>query len=348
MNNMVKYFLIFLCMATAIAACKRNDIYRSDMPSANQYPISVYEYIQQQSTGFDSLLFIVNKAGLRDTLISREVTFFAPSDASIASALTNYNDRRRGQGLGVVSLKDIDSSSLRQIVEHYIIRGKWLTSDIAVNRDGLFLRTVGDRTMNVAQQTMSAQGVDKAGSDVLKLSFTYSSKWIENWSSSLAITTNIKLNNGVVHLLEPAHIFSFGNFYNRAAERQNYWSDYYYYSYGTLYFPDGTSRPWGPQATANMRDGKRVSAISGNELIMDGGDFIGNALYKIKITMGPNDSVIAIGPATAASDATLKKNGPSYFDREKFTLYLDYQYNLPAGSPAGVRVIKEEVKLSKN
>ncbi|MCH5719346.1 hypothetical protein [Niabella hibiscisoli] len=229
-------------------------------------------------------------------------------------------------------------------MSHYIIRGKWLTGDIAANRDGFFLRTVGDRTMNVTQQTNNAEGVEKGGSEVLKFSFTYSSKWIENWSSSLATTTNIKLTNGVVHILEPAHIFSFGNFYIRAAERQNYWSDYYYYSYGTLYFPNNTNRPWGPQATANMRDGKRLTAISDNQLIMDGADFIGDPVFKIKITMDAKDSVTAIAPATAAADTSLKKSGPSYFDRNKFTLYLQYQYF----RTDGMRKVIEEVKLSKN
>lgn len=220
--------IFFLCslLSVVLTGCRKNDTYRSETPSNAQYPYSVYGYLQNQATGFDSLLFIINKSGLKDTLVSKDVTFFAATDASIDKALTNYNDRRRGQGLGVVSLRDIDSSSLRQILSHYIIRGKWLTGDIATNRDGLFLRTVGDRTMNVTQQTTNAEGVEKGGSEVLKFSFTYSSKWIENWSSSLATTTNIKLTNGVVHILEPTHIFSFGNFYIRAAERQNYWSDY--------------------------------------------------------------------------------------------------------------------------
>ncbi|MCH5598279.1 fasciclin domain-containing protein [Niabella ginsengisoli] len=342
------YWCLFLVTVVVFIACNKDNTYRNENPSGDLYPYNVYEYLERQTTGFDSLLFIINKAGLKDTLATQDVTVFVPSDASIQKALTNYNDRRRGQGLSSVSLKDIDSSALRQIITHYIIRGKWLTDDVAINRDGLFLRTVGDRTMNVVQQTTNAGGVEKAGSQILKFSFMYSSKWTENWSSSLATTTNIKLTNGVVHILEPAHIFSFGNFHNRAAAAQNYWSDYYYYSYGTLYFPDGTSRPWGPQATANMRDGKRLTAISSNELIMDGGDFIGDPVFKIKIAIDNRDSVTSISPATAASDLTIQKHGPSYFDREKFTLYLDYQYDRPAGAPAGLRIIKEEMKLSKN
>ncbi|SDD01086.1 fasciclin domain-containing protein [Niabella drilacis] len=346
--NTAKYYCI-LCLLSVLMgmSCKKDNTYRNDAPEGNTLPYNVYEYLQKQGRGFDSLLFIINRSGLRDTLASQNVTFFIPSDASISSALINYNSRRSGQGLGPVALKDIDSSSLRQLLAYYIARGSWMADAIAVNRDGIYLRTVGDRTVNVAQQTTNAEGVDKGGSQVLKYSFTYSSKWEEDWSSSRTSTTDIRLSNGVVHVLEPGHIFGFGTFHIRAAERQNYWSDYYYYSSGTLYLPNATTRPWGPLATAALRNGKRVTAISANEVLMDGGDFIGNALYKIKITLDSRDSVTAIGPATAQANATLQKHGPSYFDRDRFTLHLDYQYD-QTSSPAGRYIIIEEVKLNKN
>ncbi len=343
--NTAKYYYI-LCLLSVVmgVSCQKDNAYRNDEPEGNKLPYNVYEYLQRQGRGFDSLLLIINRSGLKDTLVSQNVTFFIPSDASITSAVVNYNNRRSGQGLAPAALKDIDSSSLRQLLEYYIVRGSWTADAVAVNRDGIYLRTVGDRTVNAAQQTTSAEGVQYGGSQVLKYSFTYSSKWQEDWSSSRTSTTDIRLSNGVVHVLEPGHIFGFGTFHIRAAERQNYWSDYYYYSSGTLYFPDATNRSWGPLATAALRSGKRVSAVSANEVIMDGVDFIGDPLYKIKITLDNRDSVIAIGPATAQADPTLKKHGPSYFDRSKFAFYLDYQYERASGP----RIIIEEVKLNKN
>lgn len=347
MNTAKYYYIGCLLLVLTGASCKKDNAYRNDEPEGSTLPYNIYEYLQRQGPGFDSLLFIINKAGLKDTLASQNVTFFIPSNASINSAVVNYNNRRSGQGLAPVSLKDIDSSSLRQLLVYYIPRGSWTADAIAVNRDGLYLRTVGDRTVNVAQQTTSAEGVQKGGSQVLKYSFTYSSKWSEDWSSSRTSTTDIRLSNGVVHVLEPGHIFGFGTFHIRAAERQNYWSDYYYYSSGTLYFPNETNRAWGPLATAALRNGKRVTAVSANEVIMDGADYIGDPLYKIKITLDSRDSVTAIEPATGQADPTLKKHGPSYFNRDKFTLYLDYQYDRTT-APAGSRIIIEEVKLNKN
>ncbi|MGJ7031436.1 fasciclin domain-containing protein [Niabella hirudinis] len=347
MNTAKYYYMLCLLLLVAGVACKKDSTYRNDDPAGNKLPYNVYEYLQRQGRGFDSLLFIINKSGLKDTLATQNVTFFIPSDASISSALVNYNNRRSGQGLGPVALKDIDSSSLRQLLEYYITRGSWTADAIAENRDGIYLRTVGDRTTNVIQQTASTEGVENGGSNVLKYSFTYSSKWEEDWSSSRTSTTDIQLSNGIVHVLEPGHIFGFGTFHIRAAERQNYWSDYYYYSAGTLYLPNGTTRAWGPLATAALRNGKRVSAVSANEVIMDGADYIGNVLYKIKITLDNRDSVTAIDPATAQANATLKKHGPSYFDRDKFILHLDYQYD-QTSSPAGRYIIIEDVKLNKN
>ncbi|WP_300596167.1 fasciclin domain-containing protein [Niabella sp.] len=347
MNTAKYYYILCLLSVVMSLSCKKDNAYRNDEPGGSKLPYNVYEYLQRQGQGFDSLLFIINRSGLKDTLASQNVTFFIPSDASIRSALVNYNNRRSGQGLAPVGLKDIDSSSLRQLLEYYMVRGSWTAGAIAENRDGLYLRTVGDRSINVAQRTTNAEGVAYGGSQVLKYSFTYSSKWEEDWSSSRTSTTDIRLSNGVAHVLEPGHIFGFGTFHIRAAERQNYWSDYYYYSSGTLYFPNETNRAWGPLATAALRNGKRVTAVSANEVIMDGADYIGDPLYKIKITLDSRDSVTAIVPATAQADPTLKKHGPSYFDRNKFTLYLDYQYDRTS-SPAGSRIIIEEVKLNKN
>ncbi|MCH5719345.1 hypothetical protein [Niabella hibiscisoli] len=72
--------IFFLCalFTLILTGCKKNNTYRDEMPSNAQYPYSVYEYLQNQATGFDSLLFIINRSGLKDTLASKDVTFLQP------------------------------------------------------------------------------------------------------------------------------------------------------------------------------------------------------------------------------------------------------------------------------
>lgn len=62
--------------ALLLNACqKTNDTYRNAVP-ANNTGMFTYDYLRSRTGTFDSLVYLLDKTGLKDTLLEKNITFF--------------------------------------------------------------------------------------------------------------------------------------------------------------------------------------------------------------------------------------------------------------------------------
>jgi len=81
-----------LLILVVLFSCKKRDDYLTGGTRHNaKYNGTTYDFLKGQASGlFDTLLLLVDKAGLKDKLNQQGVSFFAPTDY----AITNYLNRR--------------------------------------------------------------------------------------------------------------------------------------------------------------------------------------------------------------------------------------------------------------
>lgn len=81
-----------LLVVVVLFSCKKRDDYLTGGSRHNaKYNGTTYDFLKGQASGlFDTLLLLVDKAGLKDKLNQQGVSFFAPTDY----AINNYLNRR--------------------------------------------------------------------------------------------------------------------------------------------------------------------------------------------------------------------------------------------------------------
>jgi hypothetical protein len=87
-------FIALTMFSFAVVSCKRDDYLTGGSKHATKYNVTTYDFLKGQSGGlFDTLILLIDKAGLKDKINQQGVTFFAPTDYSIA----NYLNRRAAE-----------------------------------------------------------------------------------------------------------------------------------------------------------------------------------------------------------------------------------------------------------
>lgn len=321
--------LAVACFLISVTACRKDNRYTTYQP-ANTYKGAISQYIASHAGNFDSMLLVLNKSGLTTVLANDTVTFFAPTDQNLLAAMNGYNIYRQANGLSPVTLNDIDSASWRVILGPYIIPGRWEMKDF-MEQDGQILNNIVLRSMHGKVIQQASSGVKNMGSGTLKFSYMNGSRFERDWLSAYVATSNINVDNGVVHVLEPRHVLGFNYFINKAKERQNLYSENTAFASGSLTFPNSDNRIW----TLRV---KKLTAIDANTIETEAADLLESG-YVMRLTIGTNDSII-LKPAPASVNMTIEPNGPCYFDPVSFTYRLNYRYM----GADGYRLVSETIK----
>ena len=81
--NFVTIFVLIVIMVS----CKKTYVVGGNREDVNMYKnLTTYEFLNSQ-TGYDTLILVINAAGLKDEINKQGVTFFAPSNFSIYTYL---------------------------------------------------------------------------------------------------------------------------------------------------------------------------------------------------------------------------------------------------------------------
>lgn len=207
------------------AGCRKNNEYRN-MEPVRDVKMSSYEFLKQanQSGLYDTLLYLLEKTGIAEKLKTGNNTFFAPQDFSIASAMDNLNFIRKKRGDEPNWTVDSVSTGVWDtLLNRYLVDGKYNLDSLRYG-DGVTLTTPYGYEMSAKAMSTTASGISNGGSMVIQFSDKNNSRLIKFWVSAVTESANIQTTNGIVHMLEPKHIFGFSSFLGMAypAQRSPY------------------------------------------------------------------------------------------------------------------------------
>ncbi len=210
--------LLLALMGTTFTACKKNSEFYDYKNSVKDFNGTVLQYLQAQPPNtFDSLLLVLNRLpDLKDTLANKNITFFAPTNASFQAAIKNLNILRKDQGKTPLYLKDCDLNQLDTLTSKYIVRGSRTTADYLAYADGILYKSVKyGYSMHIQYSRLNASGFVDGGPQTIIYSDPKNNIFEKYWEKSNTNAVNIKAKNGVINILAPLHDYGFNEFVTR-------------------------------------------------------------------------------------------------------------------------------------
>ncbi|TDQ06364.1 carbohydrate-binding protein [Pedobacter metabolipauper] len=209
------FILLFFAALALQSSCTKDQGFYENEQVPEEAVLNTYDYLKSKRGVYDSLLFVIDRLGLADTLRNNKITLFAPTNASFKLAITNLNNLRKNTGKTSLFLANIDTRHLDTLMTKYIIRGNY-PSDSLTKQDGMMFYGVKFKRMMHAKLTSStSSGYLGGGPQYIILDDTKQSIFNRNWVSTNTGSINIKTTNGVVHIVEPNHVFGFDEFVSR-------------------------------------------------------------------------------------------------------------------------------------
>lgn len=217
----MKTFLSILIIPIVIlfASCNKGDYLASSGVHNPAYDGTILDYLKTAPPYFDSLVKVIQLAGMEDVLTKETVTFFAPTKQSVMGAVKLLNDYLYLRGRDTITrLEQVDPAVWKDMLSLYVLKDKYLLKDIP-QMDTTNLAAYGGqgfvslqgRPMNVGVIYGDAGGVKYAGYRQLCYSYIQS---FENDAdamvNALVSTSNIQPRNGALHILRSSsHVFGF-------------------------------------------------------------------------------------------------------------------------------------------
>ncbi|HEY9260078.1 fasciclin domain-containing protein [Chitinophaga sp.] len=319
MQGKISVVLLLLC-CVVIVSCKKDTTYRQALPPQN-YKGTVYEYLRSQPGNFKNVLQAIDKSGLGKMLTNDSVTLFAPTDQSLDAALGNYNVYRQTIHQPAVTLNDIDSSSWRSILGNYLFTGNWRSEDFA-GQDGKTMVSAALRVMDLRLVQRTASGAAGLGSEVVRISHMNGSRFIKFWVSAFATTSDVHASNGMVFILEPAHVVGFNTFVAKVSEYQNLYSEQKTFADGAAALANGTITLW------NFYP-KKLKAIDAATVETEMANRIADK-YAMRLTVHA-DNTVMVTAAPASPAQQIQNNGACFFDPAASLFNLNYTYTDVSG-----------------
>jgi hypothetical protein len=232
-SNFYSKYLVALLLGALIfqVGCKREAGYYKQENINTGTDLNMYDYLKSKTGVYDSLLFLIDAFKMKAYLTDSNVTLFAPSNSSFQTAMLNLNNIRRAQNKNAVFLREIvvgtttvkkelakkkaDSMNLDTMVSRYIIRGLFKSGDFSVGDGRELISARSAFPMHGKRLYADAQGWQNGGSEVIEFANTKRSVFVPNWATTTTSSVNIQAKNGVIHLLEPDHVFGFDEFSRR-------------------------------------------------------------------------------------------------------------------------------------
>lgn len=222
-------WLAFLVLSVFVlfAACKK-DYYLDGGLAEAKYNGSIYEYLVSKPYLFDSVVQIIDRAGLKDILENDTVTFFCPTDESIGDAMKALNSYRYSNIEDSVHIDDISPEVWRKFLTMYILEGKYTAATFPrVDPDNIFSYPginyvmLNGYVLNIGLIYYDYGGAEAVGARILNLTdITYNPNNYKLDPRIQVMSSDIQPKNGVLHVLRNKHVLGFrGGEFTRVAEQ---------------------------------------------------------------------------------------------------------------------------------
>ncbi|QKJ31086.1 hypothetical protein HQ865_15430 [Mucilaginibacter mali] len=209
-----KWSALVLIILSVATACKKDSIYYDYENKVKEFDGTALQYLQAQKGTFDSLLVVLDRLpALKDSLSTKNITLFAPTNQSFQAAIKNLNIERKAQGKQVMYLKDCDLNELDVLTTRYILRDIRTTDSYAPFADGLNINSIKYAyPMHVQYNKLNASGFVGGGPQAVIFSDPKGSIFEKYWENANTNAVNIKTKNAIVNILAPLHDYGFNEF----------------------------------------------------------------------------------------------------------------------------------------
>lgn len=206
-----------------LSSCQKEDYYHDTDVHESNYNGNILKYLKDHPVHFSKLVEIIEYTQQEELFEKEEMTFFAPQNVSINKIIKYTNERLFLLGRDTLkSVSDIKPEVWKQYLGLYMVNKKFELKDIAqvdtttFAFEGQSLVSYNGRVMNAGVMYHNANGVQYAGYRMIL--YAYIRDFAQTKTSRMNVpvsSSNIKPNNGVVHVLRAKdHYFGFepGNF----------------------------------------------------------------------------------------------------------------------------------------
>ncbi|MCF3110397.1 hypothetical protein LL912_16550 [Niabella sp. CC-SYL272] len=233
MNKNRIQLAIFVSLLLTMA-CGKKDYFEDTGKHAGTFNGTALQYLQSKPQYFDSLVKVIRLAGMEQQFSANNITFFAPADSSIRSALRKANEQLDRIGKPrITRLEEIAPAIWKKHLSKYLFSFVKSLNDFSqidfanINTyAGQMYQSAGGVSMNIGavyqdvllprKDNPNEYNVIKyAGARVLTISYLtspFTPRDVGTWRTANVSSVNIKPVNGYVHLVGiVGHDFGFSD-----------------------------------------------------------------------------------------------------------------------------------------
>ncbi len=228
-------FATVVLLFITFTSCNKKDSFIDTGVHTAKYDGSILDYLKEKRGQFDSIVKIIQIAGMENVFDNEEITFFAPADSSVNNSIEQLNMLLQIWGLKEVKrLEQIKPEVWAKFLSRYVFKGKKAMNDypqIDIGNlsafPGQVYTSYSGQIMNIGvvyDDAGTADGVQVkyAGYRHLLISYIPSISTpldYRSWYSANVASVNIAPRNGYIHALRYSyHYFGFSpfDFFNEA------------------------------------------------------------------------------------------------------------------------------------
>ena len=205
----MKIFYVFLVLWGFATGCG-NDFYHDSGLADGKHDCTVWEYLQTDHYNWDSVIVMIEHAGLKDVFDGtnpefKQITFFAPTNLSVNQFL--FKTTGETGDMVYSSVKDVPVELCRKMLLAHVLNRRMMKEDFDYEvkgtlTGGTMVTTIGGVELRVYRTRTPYNGIPDIGPESL---FFHA---VTSGHIAMVASADIEMMNGVVHSLSYTYEFT--------------------------------------------------------------------------------------------------------------------------------------------
>ena len=205
----MKIFYVFLVLWGVATGCG-NDFYHDSGLADGKHDCTVWEYLQTDHYNWDSVIVMIEHAGLKDVFDGtnpefKQITFFAPTNLSVNQFL--FKTTGETGDMVYSSVKDVPVELCRKMLLAHVLNRRMMKEDFDYEvkgtlTGGTMVTTIGGVELRVYRTRTPYNGIPDIGPESL---FFHA---VTSGHIAMVASADIEMMNGVVHSLSYMNEFT--------------------------------------------------------------------------------------------------------------------------------------------
>ena len=205
----MKILYVFLVLWGVATGCG-NDFYHDSGLADGKHDCTVWEYLQTDHYNWDSVIVMIEHAGLKDVFDGtnpefKQITFFAPTNLSVNQFL--FKTTGETGDMVYSSVKDVPVELCRKMLLAHVLNRRMMKEDFDYEvkgtlTGGTMVTTIGGVELRVYRTRTPYNGIPDIGPESL---FFHA---VTSGHIAMVASADIEMMNGVVHSLSYTYEFT--------------------------------------------------------------------------------------------------------------------------------------------